>query len=87
MLEKSIQELAQGLRNKEFSSVELTKSYLSRIEALDKSINSFITVASDQALASAAIADETIANGTSNLWTGIPFAHKDIFCTCVFSVR
>lgn len=81
MLEKSIQELAEGLRNKEFSSVELTKSYLSRIEALDKSINSFITVASDQALASAAIADKTIANGTSNLWTGIPFAHKDIFCT------
>lgn len=81
MLEKSIKELAQGLRNKEFSSVELTQAYLDRIEKLDKKLNSYITVSAEQALADAAKADEKIANGDNNLWTGIPFAHKDIFCT------
>ncbi|KZZ42697.1 aspartyl/glutamyl-tRNA amidotransferase subunit A, partial [Oleiphilus sp. HI0118] len=81
MFEKSIKELAQGLRNNEFTSVELTQAYLDRIEKLDGKINSYITVAKEQALADAAEADKKIASGDQNIWTGIPFAHKDIFCT------
>ncbi len=81
MLEKTIRELAAGLRDGSYSSVELTQSYLSRIDSLDKQINSFITVTPEQALASARAADERLAQGDASLWTGIPFAHKDIFCT------
>lgn len=81
MLELTIQELAKGLRDKEFTSVELTQAYLDRIEKLDSKINSYITVSKEQALADAAAADEKIAAGDTGLWTGIPFAHKDIFCT------
>lgn len=81
MLELTIQELAKGLRDKEFTSVELTQAYLDRIEKLDGKINSYITVSKEQALADAAKADDKIAKGDTNLWTGIPFAHKDIFCT------
>ena len=53
MHEKTIAELSQGLRNKDFSSLELTQAYLSRIEAIDPSLNAFITVTKDQALKAA----------------------------------
>jgi aspartyl-tRNA(Asn)/glutamyl-tRNA(Gln) amidotransferase subunit A len=81
MLEKSIKQLAEGLRKREFSSVELTQTYLDRIKSFDSKINSFITVSGEQALASAQAADKALANNEASLWTGIPFAHKDIFCT------
>ena len=50
MHEKTIAELSQGLRNKDYSSLELTKAYLSRIQSIDPSLNAFITVTEDQAL-------------------------------------
>lgn len=81
MLEKSIKQLAEGLRQREFSSVELTQTYLDRIKSFDSKINSFITVSGEQALSSAKAADKALANNEASLWTGIPFAHKDIFCT------
>jgi aspartyl-tRNA(Asn)/glutamyl-tRNA(Gln) amidotransferase subunit A len=81
MFEKSIKELAEGLRQGEFSSQELTKAYLDRIDQYNGKLNAYITVAHEQALADARAADEKIAAGPANIWTGIPFAHKDIFCT------
>lgn len=80
--DKSLQEMATGLRNKEFSSVELTQHFLERIAQYDIQLNSFITVTAEQALAQAKQADERIATG-DNLTplTGIPLAQKDIFCT------
>lgn len=81
MLEKSIKELSSGLRSGEFTSTELTRHYLSRIEALDSRFNSFISVTPENALEAAKQADEKIAAGDQNLLTGIPFAHKDVFCT------
>lgn len=80
MHNKSIKELAAGLRNKEFSSVELTQAMLARIRQF-QAINSFITVTEDLALQQAKDADNRIASGESGLLTGIPMAHKDIFCT------
>ncbi|MBE8189682.1 MAG: Asp-tRNA(Asn)/Glu-tRNA(Gln) amidotransferase subunit GatA [Candidatus Thioglobus sp.] len=76
---KTIVELAEGLRNKEFSSVELTQNYLRRIEKSD--LNAFITVTAELALAQAQAADDKIAQGKSGILTGIPYAHKDIFCS------
>ncbi|MGR8933035.1 MAG: Asp-tRNA(Asn)/Glu-tRNA(Gln) amidotransferase subunit GatA [Gammaproteobacteria bacterium] len=77
---KSLAELATGLRSGEFSSVELTQTFLQRIER-HRNLNCFITVTADQALAAAAQADARIAAGTAAPLTGIPIAQKDIFCT------
>ncbi len=76
---KTVAELAQGLKNKEFSSVELTQSYLDRINVSD--LNAFITPTDELALTQARNADEKIAQGNASVLTGIPYAHKDIFCT------
>jgi aspartyl-tRNA(Asn)/glutamyl-tRNA(Gln) amidotransferase subunit A len=81
MFNKTVKELSLGLANGEFSSVELTQHYLDRIKEKDGAINSFITVTEEQALVEANAADKKRAEGKASDWTGIPFAHKDIFCT------
>jgi len=78
---KTLAELSAGLAAKEFSSVELAQHYLQRIEGLDSQLNSYVTVTAEQALAQARAADERIATGSAGPLTGIPVAHKDIFCT------
>ena len=79
MFNKTIVELAQLLQSKQISSAELTEIFLSRIEA-DKT-NSFISITKEIARTQAKQADLSIAKGESKLLTGIPIAHKDIFCT------
>jgi len=78
---KTIAQLAAGLKAAEFSSVELTEHYINRIKKFDSSLNSFVTVTADEALAQAKKADQLIAKGEGNILSGIPFAQKDIFCT------
>ncbi|MDD4906930.1 MAG: amidase family protein, partial [Methylobacter tundripaludum] len=80
MHNKTIAELAKGLRSGEFSSVELTTAFLSRIKQ-HSSLNSYITVTEDLALQAAEAADARLAKGDAELLTGIPVAQKDIFCT------
>ena len=80
MQNKTITQLAQGLRAKEFSSVELTQHFLNRIEK-HADLNAYITVTAEKALQAAQLADARIASGNAELLTGIPMAHKDIFCT------
>ena len=77
----TIAELAAGLRRGDFSSLELTRHFLARIERLDPGLNSFITVTAEAALASAERADAVLRRGEGGPLTGIPLAHKDIFCT------
>ncbi len=79
--EKTLSELSQGLIKKEFSSLELTQYFLSRIKQYDGAINSFITLTEGQALIEAKMADENRAKGMAHPLLGIPLAHKDIFCT------
>ena len=81
MHEKSLAELSQALHSKAISSVELTELYLKRIQQFDSSINSFITVTPELALEQARAADERLAKGDAGPLTGIPLAHKDLFCT------
>jgi aspartyl-tRNA(Asn)/glutamyl-tRNA(Gln) amidotransferase subunit A len=78
---RTVAELASGLRKKEFSSVELAKLYLDRIEAHQKALNAFVSITREQALAAAADADRALAAGQGGPLTGVPMAHKDIFCT------
>ena len=81
MHKKSVAQLIKGLQQKQFSSVELTRCFLDRIAALDSQYNSFITVDEASALAAAESADQRLASGNASSLTGIPIAHKDIFCT------
>ena len=81
MIEASLKDLAAALRAGTLSSVELTTLFLDRIDALNPSLNAFITVDREGALAAARAADARIAAGTAGPLTGIPLAHKDVFCT------
>lgn len=81
MHNKSVAELSRELESGKISSVELTREFLDRIRAEDRRYNSFITITEDQAMADAKTADEQRAEGKAGVWTGVPFAHKDIFCT------
>jgi aspartyl-tRNA(Asn)/glutamyl-tRNA(Gln) amidotransferase subunit A len=81
MHDKTVVELSAALSKGEFSSEELTRACLQRVAALDERLNSFITVTQAQALAAARAADARISAGEAGPLTGIPFAHKDIFCT------
>ena len=68
-----------GLIKKEFSAVELAKSYLEKIEKEDEKIFAYLTITRDLALEQAAAADETIRKGDDlPLLAGIPMAIKDI---------
>ncbi len=78
---KTIAELAAGLRDKAFSSEELTRETLARIRQHNEATNSFITVSDELALAQAREADRKLAAGEAGPLTGIPIAQKDIFCT------
>ena len=81
MHSKSLTEISKGLQAKEFSSREVTEHFLARIKQHDGQINSFITLTEESALAQADAADQALAAGNSNPLTGVPIAHKDIFCT------
>jgi aspartyl-tRNA(Asn)/glutamyl-tRNA(Gln) amidotransferase subunit A len=76
----SLARLARALRAKELSSVELTRAQLARIERYDTGLNAFITIDPEKSLAQARAADERLARGDAAPLTGIPVAHKDLFC-------
>lgn len=85
MFKKTLAELAKGLANKEYSSVELTQYYLNRIQKYNQTFNCFITITPEKALEQAKAADAALAkiqNQQNKVGlTGLPIAHKDIFCT------
>ncbi|MBA4741017.1 MAG: Asp-tRNA(Asn)/Glu-tRNA(Gln) amidotransferase subunit GatA [Burkholderiales bacterium] len=80
MFDKTVKELGDALRRKEFSSTELTVSFLDRSKTINKDINAFITFDEEQTLAQAKKADEIISSNNATALTGIPIAHKDIWC-------
>ena len=75
----SLLEQIDGLNSKKFSSVELTSSYLEKIEEQNKILNCFISL-NENALEEAKKSDSKIAKNKANTMEGIPIAHKDIFC-------
>ncbi len=78
---QTLAELSAGLKARRFSSVELTRHFLARIERLNGELNALVTVTGEQALAAAARADQQLAAGDAGPLTGLPIVHKDIFCT------
>ena len=81
MYSKTIAQLAAGLRAKEYSSVELTQAFYQRIKKYDDQVNGYVTLTEETALQAAQAADKRIAAGEAGPLTGVPIAHKDIFCT------
>ncbi|MEX0683076.1 MAG: Asp-tRNA(Asn)/Glu-tRNA(Gln) amidotransferase subunit GatA [Dehalococcoidia bacterium] len=77
----TVHEAASLLRQRQVSSVELTKAAFERIGVVEGKINAFITLTEDRALAQAARADEMIAAGRGTALTGIPAAIKDVIST------
>jgi len=81
LYQRTIAQLSAGLTAGEFSSEELTRALLDRIERNNPQLNAFITVTAEAALAQARAADQRRSQGHAGPLTGIPIAHKDIFCT------
>ena len=77
----TLSQLKRNLEAKNLSSREITESFLKRISETNKSLNAFITITEEQAVSESVEADEIIANGKAKSLTGLPFAHKDLFCT------
>ena len=72
----------QLIADGELSPVELTEIFLSRIDSLDDQLNSFLTVASDYALATARKAEEAVTRGDElGSLHGIPISIKDLEMT------
>ncbi len=78
----TIRKASTLLKEKELSSVELTKSYLERLDKLEPEIKALVTRTEEQALKQAAKADKLLAGGDGvNPLTGIPAFIKDVICT------
>jgi aspartyl-tRNA(Asn)/glutamyl-tRNA(Gln) amidotransferase subunit A len=78
----SLLDTAALLRDRAVSSQDLTRAYLSRIDALDGELRNYLTVTREQALAEAAQADaEIAASGWRGPLHGMPIAVKDLFDT------
>jgi aspartyl-tRNA(Asn)/glutamyl-tRNA(Gln) amidotransferase subunit A len=75
-----IAQLAQALRARRVSARALAERALAAARARSD-LNAFITLSEDAALAAADRADAALARGDAAPLAGIPFAHKDIFCT------
>ncbi len=88
MLNATVAELSAALAAKTVSSVELTTMFLERTARLNPALNAFISVNAETSLAQAREADARLAGrgnaGKAGPLTGIPIAHKDIFCTRAF---
>ena len=81
LTQQTIGKLRQMLDSKEISAPELTQSYLDRIAKYDDTIQSYITVTAERALADAAAAQKKIDAGNAGVLCGIPMAIKDNICT------
>jgi len=77
----SVSEIRRGLAAGKFSSVEITQDYLARIARFNPTLNCFISVTDEIALAQARTADAALAKGNAGALAGVPLAHKDLFCT------
>ncbi|MYB35459.1 MAG: Asp-tRNA(Asn)/Glu-tRNA(Gln) amidotransferase subunit GatA [Gammaproteobacteria bacterium] len=80
MESRTVLEHSKALKEKEYSSVELTQALLERSQS-HADLNAFITLTPEEALEQASHADKLISRGEGGPLTGIPLAHKDLFCT------
>ena len=78
----TVAELGERIRSRSVSPVDLTRSYLARIEKLDPTLHAFVTVTGDDALREATTAEKEIAGGRyRGPLHGIPYGAKDLLAT------
>ena len=77
LTELTIAQSHQGLKKREFSSVELTRSYFKNIKKFDRELNAFLSIEENSAIEDAEFSDKKIASGNFSELTGIPCAIKD----------
>ncbi len=78
----SIGELAQLIRTKKVTSVQLTKMYIERLKKYGTELHCVVTLTEERAMRHAKIADDEIAKGKyRGMLHGIPFGVKDLFTT------
>jgi aspartyl-tRNA(Asn)/glutamyl-tRNA(Gln) amidotransferase subunit A len=80
LVDLTIAELRDGLKQGRFSAIELTKAYLAAMEK-NRHLNAFIVETPDMALTQAALADAKLQKGEGRPLEGIPLGIKDLFCT------
>ena len=76
-----IAELGRRYRSRELSPVDVANAHLARIERLDKTLNCYVTVTAERALADARAAETAIRRGAAGPLAGIPVAYKDLYAT------
>ena len=77
----TIAEARDGLKNKDYTSLELTEAFLGNIEAANTSLNAYVAVTADKARDMAKASDEKLGSGTGGALEGIPLGIKDLFAT------
>lgn len=77
----TIAQAKKDLKEKKYSSLELTKAYLERIKQVEAKVKAFVTVTEEEALKNAEQADKKIAEGKDLPLLGIPISIKDNFST------
>ncbi|HEX5057647.1 MAG TPA: Asp-tRNA(Asn)/Glu-tRNA(Gln) amidotransferase subunit GatA [Gammaproteobacteria bacterium] len=78
---RTLAQLSAALAKGEFTSVELCRHFLDRIARHNPRLNCFVTVTGELAMKAAEQADQRRKQGKAGPLTGVPLAHKDIFCT------
>ena len=79
---KTALEIGQMIKNKEVSSVEVTKSMLANIKERDQKVNAFVSVFEDEAIKQAEeVQDKIDAGELTSPLAGVPMAIKDNICT------
>ncbi len=77
----TVAEAREGLKNKDYTSSELTEAFLTNIEAANGALNAYVAVTADKAREMAKASDEKLAKGEGGALEGIPLGIKDLFAT------
>ncbi len=76
----TIAEARDGLKKKEFTTIELTEAYIAKMNDCRK-LNAFVCETQEHALEQAKLSQEKYNNNTAGELEGIPLGIKDLFCT------
>jgi aspartyl-tRNA(Asn)/glutamyl-tRNA(Gln) amidotransferase subunit A len=80
LVQLTLTEVADAIRTKAVSSVEVTRACLARVDEVQPALNCFIAIEGEEALAAARAADAALARGEPlGALHGVPLAHKDMF--------